>query len=122
MSVTFYTYTREGESYRLPTRRIEFPNFNNRNAADMLNELGFGAETMWDCDPVAIDLFEQACVLARAGFDGKPAGGLQSGIREGRIVVIEGGRPEGYFNRRVDELLEMVARGRADGATHVGWG
>ena len=36
-----------------------------------MDDLGFGSEGMWNADPVAIDLFEQAVFLARTALDGK---------------------------------------------------
>jgi hypothetical protein len=40
----------------------------------------------------------------------------------GRMTLIECGRPEGYVERRLKDLSDVVNRGLAVGATHVDWG
>ena len=99
------------------------PNFANGNAAEILDELGFGSEKMWEAAPVTIDLFESAVVLAITGLDGKASQPIGPRITRGDgPTMIDCGRSYGYMNRRLDDLLNMVKLGRAAGATHVGWG
>ncbi|MEA2733362.1 MAG: hypothetical protein QOD93_2793 [Acetobacteraceae bacterium] len=40
----------------------------------------------------------------------------------GKITLIYLGRPEGYIEQRLGELMRMVQTCRAAGATHFGWG
>lgn len=124
MSITFYPYRRTEDGFSIAAPRgADLPNFANGNARDMLEELGFEPESMWDAELVALDLFEQACVLALAGFNGAPTQPIGPRITRGDgPTVIECGRPLGYMNRRINDLLVMVRQGRKDGATHVGWG
>ena len=37
------------------------------------------------------------------------------------MTIIECGRPEGYVERRLKVLSDLVNRGLVAGATHVGW-
>jgi len=123
MSITFYPYRKEGDCWDIARNSFDFPNLANGNAADVLDELGFGREAMWDADPVSIDLFEQACVLARAGFDGKPVAAVPDKVDRGNgPTIIHCGRREGRMNEYMEALLDMVRHGRAGGATHIGWG
>jgi hypothetical protein len=125
MSISFNPYIQTPEGWRFPTGfdSDECPNFANGNAEAVLDDLGFGSETMWDAGPVPINLFEQAVMLARTGLDGK-----LSPAREGRVLpgpgatVIECGRWEGRDNERLEQLTALVAAARAAGATHIGWG
>ncbi|MGH7152976.1 MAG: hypothetical protein ACREF3_03530 [Acetobacteraceae bacterium] len=39
----------------------------------------------------------------------------------GRITVVHCGRREGYVEQRLGDLAILIQRGRAAGATHVGW-
>jgi hypothetical protein len=40
----------------------------------------------------------------------------------GKMTLIYLGRPEGYIEQRLGELMRLVQSGRAAGATHFGWG
>jgi len=126
MAITFNPYRRgTGGMWRITTTQDhdDLPNFANGNAADLLDDLGFGSEGMWEADPVAIDLFEQAVMLARAGRDGKPSPARESRVLPGPgPTFIECGQWEGRDNERLEQLMAMVAAGRAAGATHIGWG
>jgi len=126
MAITFNPYRQgAGGMWRITTTQDhdDLPNFANGNAADLLDDLGFGSEGIWEADPVAIDLFEQAVMLAQAGRDGKPSPAQENRVLPGPgITVIGCGQWEGRDNERLDELMAMVAAGRAAGATHIGWG
>jgi hypothetical protein len=38
------------------------------------------------------------------------------------MTIIECGRPEGYVERRLKDLSDLVDRGLAVGTAHVDWG
>jgi hypothetical protein len=38
------------------------------------------------------------------------------------MTIIESGRPEGYVERRLKDLSDLVDRGLAVGTAHVDWG
>ena len=127
MAISFYPYRQDAAGiWRITTperRDGTFPNFANGRAGALLNELGFGKECMWNADPVAIDLFEQAVFLARTALDGKPSPATENRVLPGPgITIIEFGQWEGRDNERLDQLTALIARGRASGATHIGWG
>lgn len=125
MSITFNPYHKRADgawvlSYADPDGN---PNFNNQNATDVLEALGFEPEEMWDADLVPINLFEAAIALERSYLDGKASPEIEPRILPSPgLRVIDGGRFAGYMNRRLDELQAMVTAGRACGATHIGWG
>jgi hypothetical protein len=125
MSISFIPY-RQGANggWTCPlNNQDELPNYTTATAVRLLDDLGFGSEDMWEADPVPLDLFEQAVVLARAGMDGSLSPATEARVVPGRGPIwIEVGQREGRDNERLEELLAMVKAGRSAGATHVGWG
>lgn len=130
MSISFHPYVRietaNGDMWMFPEgyNHDNEINLANRNAGWMLETLGFcGSEEMWDMAPVSIDLFETAVDQAIAGLEGVSEALPHDVSVGGRgALCIDIGLPEGYWNRRLDDMAAMVRYGRQLGATHVGWG
>lgn len=99
-------------------------NLNNRNAALLLNELGFLSNgDLWNAEPMPIDVFE-AGVLATIARNPEPIPGLVGYDTEGQpgVRVVSGGVPDGYINARLAQLVLLVEAAREYGATHISWG
>jgi hypothetical protein len=94
----------------------------NANGADLLRALGLAPEP--GGGPVPIDAFAGlVTAAARRHLDRRsPALATVEDVQKGRLTVVLVGRPEGYIERRLGDLMALIQRGRAAGATHIGWG
>jgi hypothetical protein len=124
-----YAPENDGQFWKWPNACQRDPerftlNLNNRNAADVLARLGYAGET-WLEEPLRIDEFAELVRTALRRSLGKRSPSLPSRklppIGAG-ATFIEGGRDEGYIERRLYELAMLAARAREVGATHIGWG
>jgi len=93
----------------------------NANGADLLCTLGLAPEL--GGGPVPIEHFAGlVTAAARRHFDHRsPALATVEDVQKGRVTVVFVGRPEGYIERRLGDLMTLIQRSRAVGATHFGW-
>ena len=94
----------------------------NANGADLLCTLGLAPEP--GGGPVPIEQFAGLVTeAARRHLDHRsPALATVEDVQKGRVTVVFVGRPEGYIERRLGDLMTLIQRSRAAGATHFGWG
>jgi hypothetical protein len=94
----------------------------NANGADLLCALGLAPEP--GGGPVPIDHFAGlVTAAARRHLDHRsPALATVEDVQKGRLTVVLVGRTEGYIEHRLSDLMALIQRGRAAGATHIGWG
>jgi hypothetical protein len=94
----------------------------NANGADLLCVLGLAPEPSGG--PVPIEAFAGlVTAAARRHLDHRsPALATVEDVQKGRLTVVLVGRAEGYIERRLGDLMILIQRGRAAGATHFGWG
>jgi hypothetical protein len=94
----------------------------NANGADLLCTLGLAPEP--GGGPVPIEHFAGLVTeAARRHLDHRsPALATVENVQKGRLAVVLVGRPEGYIERRLGDLMSLIQRSRAAGATHFGWG
>jgi hypothetical protein len=94
----------------------------NANGADLLCTLGLAPEP--GGEPVSIEHFAGLVTeAARRHLDHRsPALASVEDVQKGRLTVVLVGRPEGYIERRLGDLMSLIQRSRAAGATHFGWG
>jgi hypothetical protein len=93
----------------------------NANGADLLCALGLAPEPG---GPVPIEAFAGLVTAAARRHLGhrSPALATVEDVQKGRLTVVLVGRAEGYIERRLGDLMSVVQRSRAAGATHFGWG
>jgi hypothetical protein len=94
----------------------------NANGADLLCTLGLAPEP--GGGPVPIEHFAGLVTeAARRHLDHRsPALATVEDVQKGRLTVVLVGRPEGYIEGRLGDLMSLIQRSRAAGATHFGWG
>ena len=94
----------------------------NANGADLLCTLGLAPEP--GGGPVPIEHFAGLVTeAARRHLDRRsPARATVEDAQKGRLTVVLVGRPDGYIERRLGDLMSLIQRSRAAGATHFGWG
>jgi hypothetical protein len=94
----------------------------NANGADLLCTLGLAPEAAGG--PVLIEHFAGLVTeAARRHLDHRsPALAIVEDAQNGRLTAVLVGRPEGYIERRLSDLITLIQRSRAAGATHFGWG
>ena len=94
----------------------------NANGADLLCTLGLAPEP--GGGPVPIEHFAGLVTeAARRHLDHRsPALATIEDAQKGRLTVVLVGRTEGYIERRLSDLMTLIQRSRAAGATHFGWG
>jgi hypothetical protein len=94
----------------------------NANGADLLCTLGLAPEPVGG--PVPIEHFAALVTeAARRHLDHRsPALSTVEDAQKGRLTVVLVGRLEGYIERRLSDLMTLIQRSRAAGATHFGWG
>lgn len=131
MTVTFTPYSSpgpDGHFWKWPEACQRDPErftleLNNRNAADVLARLGYSGET-WIDEPLQINEFARLVTRALRRSLGQRSPAILAHelppIGAG-ATFIEGGREEGYIERRLYDLAMLVARAREVGATHIGW-
>ena len=94
----------------------------NANGADLLCTLGLPPEP--GGGPVPIEHFAGlVTAAARRHLDHRsPALATVEDVQKGRLTVVFVGRSDGYIERRLGDLMTLIQRSRAAGATHFGWG
>ena len=94
----------------------------NANGADLLCPLGLAPER--GGGPVPIEHFAGLVTeAARRHLDHRsPALATVEDVQKGRLTVVLVGRSEGYIEHRLGDLMSLIQRSRAAGATHFGWG
>lgn len=94
----------------------------NANGADLLCTLGLAPEP--GGGPIPIEHFAGLVTEAARRHLGhrSPALGTVEDLQKGRLTVVLVGRPEGYIERRLGDLMSLIQRSCAAGATHFGWG
>jgi hypothetical protein len=94
----------------------------NANGADLLRALGLAPEP--GGEPVPIEHFAGLVTeAARRHLDHRsPALATVEDVQKGRLTVVLVGRAEGYIERRLGDLMTLIQRSRAAGATHFGFG
>jgi len=127
MSVTFCMVRQVGERYQSVLHGDEDysdESFNlcNRNAADLLAALGIEDDTM--CDRWQINHFRALLTVARRKRLNYSSPEIKTTVdaSPGHATFIDCGRDEGYIERRLQELSDLVNKGLDNGATHVSWG
>ena len=123
MTVSFTLYKANGQHFDLlPGNDDHEFNLSNANAADVLDALGI--EESFSESPWPIPCFRALLVVARRKRLGHASPALPvTEMRErGFMLMIDCGRAEGYIERKLAALSDLVNLGVEIGATHVGWG
>jgi len=91
----------------------------NANGADLLCALGLASEP--GGGPVPIDQFRWPGDGGGASPSRHRSTALATveDVQKGRLTVVLVGRPEGYIERRLSDLMTLIQRSRAVGATHL---
>ena len=94
----------------------------NANGVDLLCMLGLAPEP--GGGPVSIEHFAGLVTGAarRHLVHRSPALATVEDVEKGRLTVVLVGRPEGYIERRLGDLMTLIQQSRTVGATHFGWG
>ena len=128
MSICFspYVHDQVRDIWMVPQAASDDPNcfelsVSNANGVDLLRALGFAPEP--GGGPMPIDQFAGlVTAAARRHLDHRsPALATVEDVREGQLTVVHVGRPAGYIERRLGDLITLIQRSRAAGATHFGW-
>ena len=100
---------------------LEF-SLSNANAADVLDALGI--EDSFSASPWPLPCFKALLVVARRKRIGhaSPAIPLTEMREPGSMLLIDCGRDQGYIERKLALLSDLVNRAADLGATHIGWG
>jgi hypothetical protein len=100
---------------------LEF-SLSNANAADVLDALGI--EDAFSASPWPLPCFKALLVVARRKRVGhaSPAIPVTETREAGSMVLIDCGREEGYIERKLALLSDLVNRAAELGATYIGWG
>ena len=123
MTVSFTLLKATGQTFhRLPGQDDREFNLSNANAADVLDALGIEesfSESHWP-----IPCLRALLVVARRKRLGHASPAIPSTeMRErGFMLMIDCGRAEGYIERKLAALSDLVDLGVETGATHIGWG
>ncbi len=123
MSVSFTLLKANGHSFiPLPGHDDREFSLSHANAADVLHALGL--EASFSERPWPIQCFRTLLIVARRKRLGhaSPAIPVTETRKPGTMLVIDCGRPEGYIERKLAQLSDLVNEGVEIGATHVGWG
>ena len=123
MTVSFTLYKANGQHFDLlPGNDDREFNLSNANAADVLDALGI--EDSFSQRPWPIACFRSLLVVARRKRLGHASPAIPvTEIRErGFMLMIDCGRAEGYIERKLAALSDLVNLGVETGATHIGWG
>jgi hypothetical protein len=123
MTVSFNPLKATGDFFTsLPELdELEF-SLSNANAADVLDALGI--EDAFSASPWPLPCFKALLVVARRKRVGhaSPAIPVTETREAGSMVLIDCGREEGYIERKLALLSDLVNRAAGWGATHIGWG
>ena len=129
MSICFLPYVHDQvrDIWMVPRTACDDPDsfelsVSNANGSDLLCALGLAPEP--GGGPVPIEHFAGlVTAAARRHLDHRsPALATVEDVQKGRLTVVLVGRPEGYIERRLSDLMTLIQRSRAAGATHFGWG
>jgi hypothetical protein len=122
-----YVHDRARDIWMMPGAARDDPDrfelsVSNANGADLLCTLGLAPEPCGE--PVPIEHFAGLVTeAARRHLDHRsPALATVEDVQKGRLTVVLVGRPEGYIEGRLGDLMSLIQRSRAAGATHFGWG
>jgi hypothetical protein len=94
----------------------------NANAADVLDALGI--EDSFSASPWPLPCFKALLIVARRKRLGhaSPAIPVTEMREPGSMLLIDCGRDEGFIERKLALLSDLVNRAGEGGATHIGWG
>ena len=123
MSISFLLYNQDGALFRLtPLPEDAEISLSNANALDVLDALGIDESCC--SSPYPIACFRSLLAVARRKRLGhnSPAIPTAEHHEPGHMTLIDCGRAEGYIERRLKDLSDLVNTGLEAGATHVGWG
>jgi hypothetical protein len=123
MTVSFNPLKANGQVFtHLPELDDLEHSLSNANAADVLDALGI--EHSFSPSPWPLPCFKARLVVARRKRLGhaSPAIPVTETQEPGSMVLIDCGRAEGYIERKLALLSDLVNRAEELGATHVGWG
>ena len=123
MTVSFTLLKANGHAFDLlPGNDDRDFSLSNANAADVLAALAI--EDSFSESPSPIPCFRSLLVVARRKRLGhaSPALPVMEMREPGFMLMIDCGRAEGYIERKLAELSDLVNLGVEIGATHVGWG
>ena len=123
MTVSFTLLKANGQTFdRLPGDEEREFSLSNVNAGDLLDALGI--EESFSESPWPIPCFQALLVVARRKRLGHASPAIPvTEIREpGCMLMIDCGRAEGYIERKLAALSDLVNLGVEIGATHIGWG
>ena len=100
---------------------LEF-SLSNDNAAAVLDALGI--ENSFSASPWPLPCFKALLVVARRKQIGhaSPAIPVTEMREPGSMLLIDCGRDQGYIERKLALLSDLVNRAADLGATHIGWG
>jgi hypothetical protein len=100
---------------------LEF-SLSNANAAEVLDALGI--EDASSASPWPLPCFKVLLVVARRKRFGhaSPAIPVSETREPSSMLLIDCGRNEGYIERELALLSDLVNRAAEVGATHIGWG
>lgn len=147
MSITFYPYILENQTYRWPAsldnkferylntdaddadawpvnpeydERVDI-NLANRNARIVLDALGLDPGD--SCGAVPISTLHNliTSVLRRRFGTRSPALDVTESGGDGHALMIDCGLDEGYIEATLLRIQRMIAVGKEHGATHIGW-
>ena len=107
---------------RTPEIRDAFEfNLSNANATDLLAALGLAS--CENADPYPIKALSHLVTAALRRRLGKRSPAQPAFVEQqpGKVAVIRCARREGYLEERLGDLARLIQRGRAVGATHIGW-
>ncbi|WP_294542234.1 hypothetical protein [uncultured Rhodoblastus sp.] len=123
MSISFLLYNQDSANFRLtPLPDDAQLSLSNDNAFAVLEALGI--EEPCSSSPWPIACFRSLLTVARRKRLGhsSPASPSAEHHEPGRMTLIDCGRAEGYIERRLKDLSDLVNTGLEAGATHVAWG
>ena len=121
MTVSFNPLKQNGQVYNLPPELDDFE-VSLSNAADILDALGI--EDSFSKNPWPLPCFKALLVVARRKrlSHASPAIPLLESQEPGQMLLIDCGRDEGYIERKLALLSDLVKRATELGASHIGWG
>jgi hypothetical protein len=123
MTVSFNPLKANGQFFtHLPALDDLEVSLSNANAADVLDALGI--EDASSARPWPLPCFKALLVVARRKRFGhaSPAIPATETREPGSMLLIDYGRDEGYIERKLALLSDLVNRAAEVGATHIGWG
>ena len=123
MTVSFNPLKANGHTFsRVPEFDDLEVSLSNDNARDVLQALGI--DDLYSTTPWPITCFRAVLVVARRKRLGHASPAIpRTETREsGSMLLIDCGRDEGYVERKLALLSDLVNRAADVGATHIDWG